>query len=239
MPRRSPWLIAFSLAFAPALADPFASDWAKSSLSSARLVVGDPQNAGVEIHLSPGSVTYWRDPGDSGAPPTFDFANSTNLRSAEVVFPAPRRIVEADGSVAFGYDSDVMFPIEIAPIDASKPTRVNLSMNYAVCQTICLPARAQLSVEARPGVSSPFSTAISAARERAPRPLEASAVRVEPAGAAGGRKLCFAEPLGADPALFLEGPEGWRAIAAPDPAAEGCFIVKVVEQPAAELGPVH
>jgi hypothetical protein len=35
--------------------------------------------------------------------------------------------------------------------------------------------------------------------------------------------------------LFLEGPEGWRASAAPEASADGesCFLVKVMEKPAA------
>ncbi len=216
-------------------ADPFASDWVKSLKSEARLVAGEQTSAGAQIRLAPHTITYWRDPGDAGVPPTFDFSGSTNLRSADVVFPAPRRIVESDGSVAYGYDSDVLFPIRVTPLDAKKPTALKLALNYAACEAICLPARAALSVVIAPGVSSPYGQLIDAANARAPVPVDSGLVKLTPAAGSQPFRVCLAKPLGANPTLFLEGPEGWRASATPAPGATGesCFLVKVMEKPAA------
>ena len=36
--------------------------------------------AGVQIRLEPGWKTYWRTPGDSGVPPSFDWSGSKNLK---------------------------------------------------------------------------------------------------------------------------------------------------------------
>ena len=76
----------------------------------ARLIAGGGDLAGFEIALSPGAITYWRDPGDAGLPPTLDFSGSDNVASVEPEFPAPKRIKEADGGEAFGYDGGVVFP---------------------------------------------------------------------------------------------------------------------------------
>ena len=48
--------------------------------------------AGVEIKLDPGWKTYWRDPGDSGMPPTLDFSGSDNVKAVTVLWPAPQAI---------------------------------------------------------------------------------------------------------------------------------------------------
>ncbi len=226
-----------ALAAAPARADPFASDWAPSLKSTARLVAGEGGWAGVEIRLNANSITYWRDPGDAGAPPTFDFSGSANLKAVQVHFPAPRRIAESDGGVAFGYDRDVLLPVALTPIDAAKPIRLKLAMTYAVCEKICLPARGDFGVNLPLGVSSPFTPAIAAAEALTPLRIGEGSVQVTPTAAAVS--VCTREPLGADPALFIEGPEGWLARASADPGDAGCFRVKVVEKPEGLAGPVH
>src|SRR5271169_5297884 len=122
----------------PSAADPFASDWAPSLKSEARLVADGTGQAGFEVKLAPGAITYWRDPGESGVPPTFDFSGSVNLARAEVGFPAPKRIAEPDGSEAFGYSEGVVFPLLIEAKDRSQPVMLALKANYAVCEKICL-----------------------------------------------------------------------------------------------------
>jgi DsbC/DsbD-like thiol-disulfide interchange protein len=220
--------LAFALSFigGNALADPFASDWAPSLKSSARLLAGENGTAGVQVKLAPGAITYWRDPGDAGAPPTFDFSASTNLQSAEVHYPAPRRIAEADSSVAFGYDKDVLFPVALTPIDPAKPIRLKLALGYAVCEKICLPARASLDTLVMPGVSSPYAPVIEAARALTPKAVASDEAQIAFDKAAA--RLCSAKPLGADPTLFIEGPEGWIARAVADSPADGCFVIKVL-----------
>src|SRR5205807_4093373 len=89
-------------------ADGFSTQWAAIAESQARLIAADEGLAGFEIRLAPGAVTYWRDPGDAGAPPTFDFSGSDNVAKVEPVFPAPNRLAESDGSESFGYESGVV-----------------------------------------------------------------------------------------------------------------------------------
>src|SRR5215831_13606185 len=73
-----------------------ASPWDGDARAAMRLIAGARQDgtaagAGIEIRLAPGWKTYWRYPGDSGVPPRFDFAGSENLKSVEVLWPAPHR----------------------------------------------------------------------------------------------------------------------------------------------------
>src|SRR6204780_504463 len=76
-----------------------ASPWDKQPHAQARLIAGLVMKsadatylpAGEEIRLVSGWKTYWREPGDSGRPPTFIFSGSQNVRSIAVEWPAPER----------------------------------------------------------------------------------------------------------------------------------------------------
>ena len=188
----------FCLLAAPAFA---ASDWSPAAKSRARLVA-DAQGVGLQIELAPGAITYWRDPGEAGVPPTFDFAGSTNLASAEVDFPAPERIPEPDGSVAFGYRGGVVLPIRLTPADPARPVRLAAKVDYAVCEKICVPARATGEI-AWPGGA---DAALGEARAKVPRRVAAEALGVV-ATSTGPKvwRLCLAA---APRELFLEAPQG-------------------------------
>jgi DsbC/DsbD-like thiol-disulfide interchange protein len=178
-----------------------ASDWSDAAKSRARLV-SDAQGAGFEIELSPGAITYWRDPGEAGVPPTFDFAGSENLASAEVDFPAPERIPESDGSVAFGYRAGVTLPIRLKATDPSKPVRLVAKVDYAVCEKICLPARAQAEID-WPGGS---NAGLAEARAKVPKTVTAEALGVKTASTGPKSwRLCLTD---APKDLFVEAREG-------------------------------
>ncbi len=204
--------------------------WVSGAHSSARLVeakapspsqaAGLPSSApflaGVEVRLDPHFITYWRDPGDAGVPPSFDVAASTNLKSAEVRYPAPERLDEA-GTVAFGYSHDVVFPIAVTPLDPARPVTLAVGFTYAVCYNICLPARADLRLvlDGRPSVEGPqveVALATVPRREKLgpcgplPRILN---VRPDLGAPAGERYTVEGYAGGASGTLFVEAPEGW------------------------------
>lgn len=168
----------------PAIADDaaFASEAARAAHSSARLLsAGAPQDgvhrAGVEIELDPKTITYWRQPGDVGSPPHFDFSKSDNVLKVEVLYPAPKHIVEAESEAA-GYDQRVIFPLRVTPRDPAKPVALRLTLDYAACGTICLPAKAQLTLALPKAGTSPFEKEIGAAELAIPRKIsEAGANR--------------------------------------------------------------
>jgi DsbC/DsbD-like thiol-disulfide interchange protein len=178
-----------------------ASDWSPSAKSRARLVA-DAEGAGLEIQLADGAITYWRDPGEAGVPPTFDFTGSTNLASAQVDFPAPERIPEPDGSVAFGYRAGVVLPIRLKAADPGKPVRLVAKVDYAVCEKVCLPARAKAQIDWPRGTDAALATA----RAQVPQPVSADALGAvaTPTGPKSWRLCLTAAPR----ELFVEAPEG-------------------------------
>lgn len=133
-----------------------ASTWQKEAQAHAamRLLAGTTVpttdaatlRAGIEIRLDSGWKTYWRYPGDSGAPPTFDFAGSENVKSAQVEFPAPERFPDGAGGNSIGYVSDVILPVRVTRIDAARPAALHVKVGYEVCGTLCVPVHATLDL---------------------------------------------------------------------------------------------
>ncbi len=152
-----------------------ASAWDGDAQSAVRLIAGSrpdhaiPLRAGIEIKLKPGWHTYWRYPGDAGVPPRFDFADSQNVKSVAVHWPAPRRLPEA-GLVTIGYDRAVVLPVTVVPQEAAKPVVLRLKFDYAICEKLCVPVegRAELALA---GGTSPLDSMLAAAETRVPKRL--------------------------------------------------------------------
>ncbi len=140
-------IVALCLLVTPAFAGDFASPWSKSFKSEARLLSGgDVPNigllAGIEIHLAANTLTYWRTPGEAGVPPIFSFDGSKNLKAAKVLYPAPSLLSEG-GVMAYAYEGKVIFPILVTPQDEAQPVTLRYKLDYATCEKICVPAKAE------------------------------------------------------------------------------------------------
>jgi DsbC/DsbD-like thiol-disulfide interchange protein len=214
-------------------ADSFSTDWALAAKSQARLIAGGRDLAGFEIALSPGAITYWRDPGDAGLPPTLDFSLSDNVASVEPEFPAPKRIKEADGGEAFGYDGSVLFPLRVKPRDPTKPATLKLNADFAVCEKVCLPAKAHLELTLPSGPGSPHAGAIDAALAAVPRAVPPKDFGALEALGADSWRLCPTHEDGPPRDLFVEAPEGWWLKTAPARADGGrdCFTLTIGDKP--------
>ncbi|HET7851697.1 MAG TPA: protein-disulfide reductase DsbD domain-containing protein [Methyloceanibacter sp.] len=145
--------VSLALSGASLAASPGESPWVKETYSKVRLVSGsvpgmsgDHMIAGVQIRLEPGWKTYWRMPGDSGVPPSFDWSGSKNLKSAQVLYPAPHRFTDASGT-AIGYEDEVVFPMIVTPERAGEPVQLKVNVDYGICKTLCIPNQADLSIE--------------------------------------------------------------------------------------------
>jgi DsbC/DsbD-like thiol-disulfide interchange protein len=239
-PRDGPLRVALATALALVLigdparaADSFSTEWAPGAKSQARLIAVGRDLAGFEIALAPGAITYWRDPGDAGLPPTLDFSASVNVASVEAKFPAPRRIKEADGGEAFGYDGGVIFPLLVKPADPARPATLKLNADFAVCEKVCLPAKARLSLTLPAAGESPHSAALDAALAAVPRTVQAKDFGALEALGAQSWRLCAPSQAGPPRDLFVEPPEGWWLKVAPVSGASGqdCFTLTLGDKP--------
>jgi DsbC/DsbD-like thiol-disulfide interchange protein len=134
-----------------------ASPWVGSADSKVRLVSGTVDLdgaptlvAGIQLRMDPGWKTYWKNPGDSGVPPSFDWSGSKNLKHAEVLYPAPHRVADANGT-AIGYDDEVVFPVRLTPEQPGQPIDLKLAFAYGLCKDLCIPNQVTLGLAADGG----------------------------------------------------------------------------------------
>jgi len=218
--------------FVPTAQAQDASPWDGEPHGSSRLIAGAALNAGdkkiaragIEIRLDPGWKTYWRYPGDSGVPPTLDFAGSENVKSVSALWPAPERFADGAGGYSIGYHGDVVLPLQIVPNDAAKPSLLHVKLGYAVCGKLCVPAEAQLALtlSGKPGTEEP---ALAAAEARVPRrvalgepgSLTIASVHREISGKRARVVVLVGAPDGVAVDLFAEGPTPEWALPVPQP----------------------
>lgn len=228
-----PTLAAVSLVTAAAM-PAFAansSQWDTDTRSAVRLVAarmvvesGVPMlRAGVELKLQSGWKTYWRYPGDSGVPPVFDFGGSENVKSVTVLWPAPERFSDGSG-YSIGYKDNVILPLRVIPRNEHKPVTLRLKLDYAVCESLCVPAKANVELQFTSGDGLSDSM-VAAAEARVPKPttigtgqsiIIRSVQRL--LGALRGRVLVdVATPSPSKVDLFAEGPTSKWALPVPEP----------------------
>ena len=200
-----------------------ASDWDAHAHSAARLIAGAMTRdhgaaflrAGIEIKLAPGWRTYWRDPGDSGAPPIIDFSGSENVKSVNVMWPAPQRFPDGAGGNSIGYTDHVIMPLHVVPAQDGKESALRLKLGYDICSNICIPVEADLAL--RLTGDGAEDTAIERAELRVPR-------RVVVGTAAGPHDQQNSHSA-----------QAFAAVSAQRPG-DGLAILRVHRDPAAQVG---
>lgn len=154
-----------------------ASPWVKDTHSSLRLLAGSRSGpvlmGGIEIQLQPGWKTYWRYPGDSGVPPRFDFSKSENVESVTPLFPAPKAFSDGSGGTSFGYHKHLVLPLRIIPKNPNEPVLLRASIDYAICEKLCLPIEASTELTFA-STASAQDSAITSALGKVPKPVATS-----------------------------------------------------------------
>ncbi|TQS71432.1 hypothetical protein ERN12_10390 [Rhodobacteraceae bacterium] len=93
----------------------------------------------IHIVLQPGWKTYWRQPGDAGIPPDFDFTGSQNLKSFDIHWPKPE-VFGQNGMTSIGYSHEMLLPVELTASDPDAPINLSIQMDLGLCHEICVPA---------------------------------------------------------------------------------------------------
>ncbi|MFD1882664.1 protein-disulfide reductase DsbD domain-containing protein [Paracoccus pacificus] len=94
--------------------------------------------AAFQILLEPGWKTYWRNPGDAGVPPVFDWSASANVAGVTPLWPRPD-VFESAGMRTLGFHDKLLLPLEVRPVDPAAPVTLNASIEMGVCRDICVP----------------------------------------------------------------------------------------------------
>jgi DsbC/DsbD-like thiol-disulfide interchange protein len=190
------------------------SPWVQDTHSALRLLAGSRSGAvllgGIAIQISPGWHTYWRNPGDSGVPPRFDFSKSDNVEAVTILWPAPIKFPDGAGGTSLGYQKQVVLPLRIVAKNTSEPVTLRAAINYAVCEKLCVPVEADAEL-AFTSVASTEDGTLFAALDTVPKPANVgdpnplTILDVKRDGAAAVL-VDVAAPDGAPINLFVEGP---------------------------------
>lgn len=141
-------------ALSPLAAAAGSSAWEQAQGGAVRAVVAsEPQpdgsmRAALEIDLKPGWKTYWIDPGSSGVPPTVELAVDGVPVAVAMDLPAPRRFDDGYSSFA-GYGGPVALALSFKP--PADAETLHFSVFLGICETICIPVQAMLSVDMAAG----------------------------------------------------------------------------------------
>ena len=109
-------------------------------LNDSKLIkFGDSYYLGIKINLKDQWKTYWKNPGDSGAPIKVDLKteDSENILQ-ELLFPVPKRYYESEIET-LGYEKQVIFLAKIIELDHSIVKKTRLTLEYLVCKEVCIP----------------------------------------------------------------------------------------------------
>ncbi|MBS1001758.1 thioredoxin family protein [Acetobacter persici] len=136
-----------------------------------------PLHVALRLKLQQGWHTYWRNPGDAGEAPavTVTADGGATGKASTIIWPTPHRIPDAS-LMSYAYTGDVVLPMALAlqPAAAqpSGPTTLKAHASWLVCENVCVPEEADLSVTLQPGPAHPSAEAplFAAAADATPVP---------------------------------------------------------------------
>ena len=151
---------------------------------------GQPFHIGLHIRLAPGWHTYWKNPGDAGAPPDIALTLSPGSQAGPISWPVPQRVTEGQ-LMTYAYTGDLLLPISITPAATHGSTTVKAHAQWLVCREICVPEEADFQLDLPAGVAAPSAQA----------PLFAALDRQLP------RPSPWQSVIGSDGTIWVQGPE--------------------------------
>ena len=191
------------------------SDWEAADAAQMRLLLtaddGGDIAGGIELLLEPDWYTYWRNPGEAGIPPVFDFAGSENVEAVDILYPAPVRY--DDGvSVSLIYRDEVVFPLAIRPGDAARPITLRVKATFGVCREVCIPTQAatEVTLPSEPDADPLAGARLEQFQARVPRPPRPGVLDIEAVAVVPDALLIDVRmPDSSYADLFAEPPAGW------------------------------
>ena len=103
---------------------------------------------GVLYRIEPGWHIYWKYPGDSGIPTKIEWQLPQGFTIGDLQWPLPLREKEPGDLEVFAYTSEVLLFADVqAPATLPPgPVTIQAKSDWLVCQSLCVPGRAQLSL---------------------------------------------------------------------------------------------
>ena len=128
----------------------------------AQVAPGDTVEIAIRHELADGWYTYWKNPGDSGGPPEFEWDLPDDAAAAQLRYPAPQRIPYPP-LMTYGYKGafTLLTAIDIPSTwPAGKPFPVSVRGDWLVCEDICIPESGATSFTVPTGSASAADSSV-------------------------------------------------------------------------------
>ncbi|HTL71417.1 MAG TPA: protein-disulfide reductase DsbD domain-containing protein [Candidatus Eisenbacteria bacterium] len=105
----------------------------------------------VRFQIEKGWHLYWKNPGDSGLAPSFEWDLPRGVRLREILWPYPEKIEDASGTT-YGYRDEAVLIALFEAAPKLSEAAITVKAKWIACEKTCVPekgtARAVLSVKA-------------------------------------------------------------------------------------------
>ncbi|HKM57166.1 MAG TPA: thioredoxin family protein [Chthoniobacterales bacterium] len=122
---------------------------------------GQTFRVGILYKIEPGWHIYWKYSGDSGIRTKIEWQLPAGFKVGDLQWPLPIRDKEPGGLEVFDYTSDVLLfaDVQAPAVLPSGPIAIQAKTDWLVCQNLCVPGKAQLSLNLTAGVNTPSDAA--------------------------------------------------------------------------------
>jgi thiol:disulfide interchange protein len=122
---------------------------------------GQKFRVGVLYRIEPSWHIYWKYSGDSGLPTKIAWQIPSGFKVGDLQWPLPLREKEPGDLEVFDYTSEVLLFADIeAPANLpAQPVAIQAKTDWLVCQSLCVPGRAELSLTLTGGATAASSSA--------------------------------------------------------------------------------
>ena len=109
---------------------------------------GDTVTLALKLEMDPGWHVYWRNPGDAGLPPQIIWNEATTAEFDAFQWPLPETLPVVPNQIMdYGYSDVVVLPFTATlPVDAAGTYTFSGTADYLICEEICIPETAPVSL---------------------------------------------------------------------------------------------
>ena len=152
-------LLSLVLAATPAFAQDTAPKvHARLVAEDAAVAPGGTVSIALEEKIAPHWHTYWKNPGDAGAPTEIQWTLPQGWKAGVIQWPRPKRL-PVGPLMDYGYEGTPWLLIPLtAPADAKGPVTIKAAVSWLVCEKICIPEDASLTLTLQVGTQQPDPT---------------------------------------------------------------------------------
>ncbi len=111
---------------------------------------GETFSLGVLFEVQPDWHIYWKNPGDSGLPTSFNLDLPEGFKVGDTQWPLPIKFISNEVSINYGYENTLLLWTKVkAPekLNTIMPLVIKGAANWVSCREICIPGESELSLK--------------------------------------------------------------------------------------------